>query len=1138
MSINKIIDECIERGIVLKLVRNELDVKAPKGAFNSELINTIRENKEEIVEWLKQGELQDNKKKNSVTKAPEISKNPLSSNQLRLWLFEQCNHGSTAYNIRSQLEIAGELDFGALNNAINRVVERHQVLRSIYQSVEGEPYQETLSCYNVPFICHDISGEAELEREAAHKLLIDASLNYKFDLSKDVLFRAELIKFEEDKYTLLMLTHHIAADAWSIDIIIKEIVYYYINFINDGGGQLPELNIQYKDYAYWQNECLSGKPLDKMFDFWKHYLEGSSTVCNLPIDHKRPNLQRHQGACFQQNVAASMLNTMKSFVVETQSSLFMFMQAAYGILLARYSGCSDILVGFPIVNRDEKSLEPLVGYFSNTLVLRTQLSEPVTMIELLSRTKKEFTEIFSNQKIPFEYLVDKLVYGRNGNKQSLFQHSIIMQGKSEQSTIISVPGLKINVQEPSSRNAKCDLSLYIIEEDLGLRLEWEYDVDLFDCSTIERMARNYQYFLEQLMLSPNTEVLKVPIINPAEREYLASTLNDTHSLYNRKKLVHQLFEDQAVKFPNNIAIFSDVCRLSYKEVNQRANQLAHLLQDQGVGSEHLVGIALERGVDFFIWILAILKAGAAYLPIDISYPEKRIRYILADSGVELIITESSVLQSLPIKEHRILLSEDYLGAEVINQYSKQNINSKTIKLVPSNLAYVIYTSGSTGKPKGVLIEHKGMMNLAYSQSIAFGLSADSIVLQFASVSFDAATSEWLMALTNGASLYICDKLNHHSPEALSNCLIAHCITHLTLPPSILDLLNSEKKYFFEALIVAGESPSAQLVNTWSGKYKMFNAYGPTEATVCASIGSMSPDSSVNIGKALTNTKIYILDPEQKLSPKGAIGELYIGGVGIARGYLNREQLTLERFIDNPFVTGEKLYRSGDLVRYQYDDNVEFIGRVDNQVKFNGLRIELEEIEYQLQKIDDIKNAVVLTLGEAGELKRLVAYVQLEDNSTKNYREKTLRFKKELAGQLPHYMVPSAFKIISEWPLTNNGKVDRLTLSTFESAIVQCDYVAPENKTEKVLVKLFSDILKTPAIQLSVLSNFFEVGGNSLLMIKLIARVNNEFKLNISTASIINDLTVTDMANVIDGLICYQEVEKSWGGASFINEGCF
>ena len=1043
------------------------------------------EKRELILKKLREQQLaieaQNRAQKPQIVPVPKAGDLPLSFAQARLWFLDQLEGGSVAYNAPSALRLTGRLHVTALEQAIAEVVRRHEVLRTTFPTVNGNPVQRIADDSSISIPIQDLQALSDPEQSSQAQRLVIEDAQRQFDLDRGPLLRVTLLRLGTESHVLLMNLHHIVSDGWSRSIFIREAAILYEAFSNGKPSSLPELSIQYADFAHWQRQWLTGEVLETQLDYWRQQLAGAPPVLELPTDRPRPPVQTFRGGRETIALNADLTQKLKALSQQSGATLFMTLLAAFAILLARYSGQEDIVLGSAIANRNRVELEPLIGFFVNTLALRTNLQQNPTFQALLAQVRQVTLDAYTHQDLPFEKLVEELQVERTLSHSPLFQVMFVLQNAPRDK--YELPGgLSMTTVQAEWSVGKFDLTLNLSETETELRGFLAYNFDLFDATTIARMVKHFQTLLEGVVVNPQQRVSDLPLMTSTEQRQLLVEWNHAQMDYPDNQCVHQLFEEQAAKTPDAIAVVFADQQLTYQALNRRANQLAHHLQALGVGPEVLVGICAERSINMIIGLLGILKAGGAYTPLDPAYPQARLAHILSDAHISLLITQQTLLERLPEQDGRVVVCLDTDQA-LFSQQSKVNPVSDAIA---SNLAYVIYTSGSTGKPKGVMVAHRGLCNLATAQIKAFGVRPDSRVLQFASLGFDASASEIFKTLLAGATLYLAKQADLLPGPTLLHLLREQAITMVTLVPSVLATLPFEELPDLETLIVAGEACSGDLLARWAPGRRCFNAYGPTEVTVCATIMDCS-DSRLRhpppMGRPIANTQVYLLDSHLNPVPVGAAGELYIGGVGLARGYINQPELTAKRFIPNPFANAsgiaswmsERLYRTGDLARYRPDGNIEFLGRLDHQVKINGVRVELGEIEAMLDQHPAINTAIVSARHDGSGNQRLIAYVVPEQ--PQSLTSDALR--SYLKEKLPHYMTPSIFVMLDALPLNLNGKVDYPALP--DPLQVNLDlaksYVAPSTELEKLLADMWQEILGVERI--GVYDNFFELGGDSL-----------------------------------------------------------
>ncbi len=1032
---------------------------------------------------------------------------PLSFAQQRLWFLDKLQLNSFFYNIPVALRLVGSLNVPALEESLGEIVHRHEALCTNFVTVDGKPSQIIQRQTNWTVSVVDLQHLSTTEIEITAQKLVQQQAVRPFDLANEALFRATLVVLSETEHWLLVCMHHIVSDGWSIGVFVQELQALYNAYSQGQRSSLLPLPIQYADFAIWQRQWLQGEVLNSQLSYWQERLANAPTFLPLPTDQPRPAVQTFNGANLEFALSVELTQQLTKLSQKQGCTFFMTLLAAYNTLLYRYTGQTDILVGTPIANRDRTEVEGLIGFFVNTLVMRTEVLGDRTFNELLTHVRETALSAYAHQDLPFEMLVEALQPERDMSHTPLFQVMFVLQNAPISE--IQLTGLTVSELPIESSTAKFDLTLSMENSPTGLVGVWEYNTDLFSRSTIERMTGHFVTLLEAIVANPQERISQLPMLTASEQQQLLVEWNDTSVDYPQDKCIHQLFEEQVERTPDAIAVVFENQKLTYHQLNCRANQLAHYLQSLGVGADVLVGISVERSLEMVVGLLGILKAGGAYVPLDPEYPQDRLSLILEDAQVSVLLTQQHLVDRLPQYQAK-LVCLDEVWSEILQ--NKQDNPTKVV--TAAHLANVIYTSGSTGKPKGVMVEHGGLYNLAQAQIQPFGLSGDSRVLQFASLNFDASIWEILMAFGSGATLYLGTKDSLLPGMPLIQKLGDDGITHITLPPSALAVLPQEELPLLQTLIVGGEACAIELMRQWCVGRDFINAYGPTEASVCVAIAKCNPnDQKMFIGRPISNTQIYILDQNLQPVPVGVSGELHVSGAGLARGYLNRPELTQEKFIPNPFSGGrgkERLYKTGDLARYLPDGNIEYLGRIDNQVKIRGFRIELGEIEAILSQNPGVRENVVVAREDIPGEKRLVAYFvpELEQTPTTN----DLRiFLKE---KLPQYMVPSAFVRLEFLPLTPNGKVDRKALPVPDSHNTQAvSFVAPRTSVEKVLADIWANVLHLE--QVGVLDNFFELGGHSLSTIRVMSQVNETFQINLPLRHLFTAPTVAELAQTIE-----------------------
>ena len=1012
---------------------------------------------------------------------------PLSESQKQLWLLAGVSEaGSIAYHTSVYLELRGKLEFEKLERAVRKVVARHEALRTAIDS-QGK-WQKILPSLDleIPLIECDFDLT---ETENAQQRQLNTWLRQRncqpFDLATGPLFRIEVLKLAPQRHILVIVGHHIVLDGWSAENLIQEISSLYSALCNGSAISL-ESPLQFREFLAWQKQQSQTAAMKAHESFWLAQLTSELPVLELPTDNIRPAIKTYKASRQQLELDPSLCRELRSFSQEQNCTLFMTFLAAYQILLHRLSGENKIIVGVPTSGRSLPGSQTTIGHLSHLLPIQSVLEEATTAREFLALTRTRLLDAYEHQEYPFAELLNQLNLPVDRSRPPLVSAVFNLEPPFPTA---QMGNLEVEFLPRPLDFTHYDLDFNIIDLKTHFVLETSYNKDLLEDATIKRWQGHFCTLLKALIRNPQQEVATLPLLSDRERERLLVEWNNTAVSYPQNQCIHHLFEAQVKETPDAVAVVFKEEQLTYQDLNARANKLASYLKSLGVGTETLVGVCMERSLETIVGLLGILKAGGAYLPIDPNYPQERLNYMLADSGVEVLLTQEKLLSFLPPNKARVVCL-DRTDWEI--QHTQENLD---VGVNCNNIAYIIYTSGSTGKPKGVAIEHFSLCNLARSQRNIFDVKSTSRILQFASLSFDASVSEIFMALTSGATLILGTASELMPGNDLKQILEHFCVTHVTLPPSALAVLPAEGLPDLGQIIVAGEACPKQLANKWSVDRRFFNAYGPTESAVCASVAEIDPNSDrLPIGRPIANTQIYILDSHLQPVPIGVTGEIYIGGDCLARGYLNRPQLTKEKFIANPFHNltlkkdapsdrRAKLYKSGDLARYLPDGNIQFIGRIDNQLKVRGFRIELGEIEAVLNTNPEVKQAVVIGKEDIPGNKQLIAYVATPEASLTSERLREFLFLK-----LPQYMIPHGFVTLETLPLTPNGKVNKLALPAADlSQELIKSFVAPRNAIEQKLASIWAEVLRIESAGIE--DNFFELGGDSILGLQTIARAN-------------------------------------------------
>ncbi|MCJ8274470.1 MAG: amino acid adenylation domain-containing protein, partial [Psychrosphaera sp.] len=1051
-----------------------------------------------------------------ITKCSPTQERQLSFAQQRLWFIDELEGGSAQYNMPFAFTLDGELNLSAFKQALNTIIERHEVLRTQLLPTQGEARQVLQQSFELPLISIDLTDLNEPQQTLRVSELVEADMRQAFDLGSDILLRVQLLTLSMSSNVVLFNMHHIAGDGWSTGIIIKEFTTLYSAYAQNDANPLAPLNIQYADYAHWQRQWLKGDVLTSQLDYWTAQLAGIPTVHSLPLDKRRPAKQSFNGKAVQLEVDGGLTQQINDLCQQQGVTLFMALQTAFSVLLSRYSNETDIVMGSPIAGRLHQDVEPLIGFFVNTLVLRTNLEQSPSFSRLLQQNKQMILDAYTNQSVSFEMLVEAITPQRSLSHSPLFQVLFVLQNNEQQA--LTLPGLSLTPVERQNSVIKFDLELFITQTPQGqLSLRWLYNQDLYLPQTVKRMADNFVVLLGAMVQTPEQSINSLPLLSQSEQQLLRVQYNDTQADYPQHTLLHELFEQQVSQQPHHVALICGDASLTYQALNEAANRLAHHLMVQGVGVDSLVGILVSRSLEMGIALLAIMKAGAGYIPFDLAYPVARLQHMVSDSGLKFLLTQTGEADRLTLAQDVSCIELNNSAFSPLMQHYSRDNPSRTAAQHSGNIAYVIYTSGSTGMPKAAMVEHRSLVNLFVHLVDDYELNPQSQMLHVTSFGFDAALIDWALMMVSGATLHLVSQQTVMSAEALGAYAKNNRISFTFLPPALLNQLNPDDFKTLKTISIGGEAPNRDTVKVWAQGRHLSNVYGPAEATVITTTARLDPQAAlIPIGKPVPNVRCLVLDINRQLAPLGCVGELYIGGLGVSRGYINRPELNLECFIEHTFADNntERLYRTGDLVRYLPDGDLEFVGRTDNQVKIRGIRIELGEIEVQTGLLDGIKEAVVLARQDdvADKDKQLVAYIVFDVSATGD-QPTVDQIRSQLGGSLPDFMVPNVFMVMDKLPLNPNGKVDRKALPAPAESDRQTDkYAPPTNDTEQTLCQMWQDLLQLEKVGIN--DNFFNLGGHSLLATRLVAKVKLHFSIDLSLRELFEQPTVRGLSGLI------------------------
>jgi len=1153
---NNIIDvvkTLLDLKVFVYVEAGKLKTKAENSAITPTVISLIKTHKLELINYFTELEQNDNQVPLVTATANKVD-DPLSYSQQRLWLLDQIEGENAHYNMQHPIKLTGVLDFHALEKAFKTIVERHESLRTtFYLSKNNEPRQLLQSTENFCIPIYDLSSKDTDKQNSEIDAFVMNEAQKPFNLNSDFLLRVQLLKKSTQEHIILVSMHHIASDGWSMGLLIREFSSLYRAYVKGEENPLPDLSIQYSDYACWQRNWLKDDVLEKLLSYWEKQLANLPSVHSLPLDKPRPAVQTFNGKTQVTTIDSSIYRDFDGLCKKQGASLFMGLHAAFSSILARYSNETDIVLGTAIANREQEEIADLIGFFMNTLVLRCDLSSNPSFNELLEQSKNTLSGAYMHQQVPFDQIVERLQPERSLSYGPLFQVMLVLQNNERGE--LELPSLTLSQVETEANTAKFDLALNVAESPEGLMLYWAFNTDLFNESTINRLAEHFGTLVNSLVGAPDKPIFSLEVLTEQEVEHQLVNCNNTSAAHTDNSCVHTLFEKQVLLTPDKVALTFNNVQLTYRALNERANQVAYYLKAKcDVNPDSLVGVCLERSVEMIIAMLGVLKAGAGYIPLDPSYPAARLSYMINDAELNTIISNQLLSINLSFDEPYVVCLDETKVQDTLVSLPSDNLN--IIGLSPSNLAYVIYTSGSTGHPKGVMIEHQSIVNFLFSMAERPGINRTDTLLSVTSTSFDIHGLEIFLPLLNGAETILASTAQTNDPEQLIAMIEKHNVSIMQATPATWKMLIDTNWSPTQKVKVlcGGEALSQSLASTLLAlpKVDLWNMYGPTETTIWSCIQKIeSHTQPISIGKAIRNTQVYVMGLGGSLVPTGTPGELLIGGNGLARGYKGCPELTAEKFIDNPYYdptiegSSKRLYRTGDLTRWLDDGSLEYLGRIDQQVKLRGFRVELGEIEHTLISHVSVQDAVV-SFDDSSKEKRLLAYVVLSDYESTDKRmieseaikevnsdsiEYSLR--KRLRDTLPPYMQPYQIRFMNALPLTPNNKIDKQALPKFDLTEIQSEYVAPNTESERLLCALCQEILELDKV--GVTDNFFALGGHSLMVIKLVSRLKQE-GVDIHIHNVFSANSIKSLAEQIEH--CTNNVEMSTAVTkSLIPKGC-
>ncbi|MBE0377186.1 non-ribosomal peptide synthetase [Pseudoalteromonas prydzensis] len=1122
MNAYRIISLLAEKNIFIHTVGGSLKTKAEKGALTEDLVELIKLNKDALVKFLTQAQANESR---NASKIPVIDRDqdiPCSFAQQRLWFIDKMQNGSTIYNVPVALKVEGSLDVIATEQALKLIVERHEILRTTYKETDDGVVQVINSDIVCPFAIIDLNHINAEDQATEVERLVQDDLNRRFDLSKDVMLRASCIALNSEQYVLLFNMHHIASDGWSMGVMVREFMQLYQALSSKELISLSPLQIQYADFAAWQRANLNGEFLQQQLEYWQQQLADIPAIHGLPLDFKRPETPEHKGAMVTGTLPGRIGAQTIALARRQGVTPFMLIHAVLSLVLSRHSYSTDVVLGTPVANRHQPELEPLIGFFVNNLVLRSNSEGCESFTDYLAHIKEVNFSAQANQDVPFEQVVEHLNVPRQRNHTPLFQ--IMFTMNTNVPLNLNLDNVSISQFENEHLSAKFDLLVDATVSDEQVQINWLYDKALFKEDTVERLSQHLLTLLETIVSAPDAKLSELLMLSNAEADYLFNQLDTAGRDYPKTKSIHQLFSEQVLRTPKHEAVRYNGVAYNYEELNHSANRLARYMLAQGVSPNDFIGIAVDRSFDMIVGILAILKVGGVYVPLDPGYPDTRLEYMLADCQIKTLLTQRHLTDRFQNVAVDCLVLD-----EIEHLYSSLPNDNLDMSFQASDLAYVNYTSGSMGKPKGVMVRHLGVVRLVSNPGF-IELNEQTRFLQAASISFDAATLEIWAPLLNGGCvvLYPDEKVE---PLKINQVIQENAVTDIWLTAGLFEQWSEYARDMPSLIhIIAGGdvvSPAAvrQVQESLEGA-RVVNGYGPTENTTftcCYSVPRPNnPDRALPLGRPINGTQAYVLAKDGTPAPFGCVGELCIGGDGLAAGYLNNTTLTQDKFIQNPFAAGV-LYRTGDLVQYLETGDLAYHGRTDNQVKVRGFRVELAEIELVIKSIDEVREAAVIVKEFMENDKRLVGYIVCSDMAhdcqdmselaVDERKAVTERLRNHLVHLLPDYMVPSVFVLLKELPLTSSGKVNRKTLPEADFSQMLVTYVAPTVESEIQLCEIWQKLLGVERVGSA--DNFFHLGGHSLLVVKLVKEIEELFGVQVAITEVFDCPDLKSLAAYID-----------------------